>query len=233
MGVVDDEGGEFQCPRDSSPGVFTKHAHPADCRQYFLCIGGVPREYGCPLGTVFDVGTGTGVDGKCTDPEDVPECSSYYGDADLGDINRSGADTGPIGPSEDRFRPRPSLTRNVQRNQNAIPRGPSQNRDTPRESVGREKSRPAPASLQQQTKQAKQTRVEAFPVQTFPVQTEGGGGGGPRGSQQQQAPTDPDRERTRDHTETHLPSEAADHKLQVLDCCPPCLPSCHHRGSSS
>ena len=103
----DDEGGEFECPRDSSPGVFTKHAHPADCRQYFLCIGGVPREYGCPLGTVFDVGTGTGVDGKCTDPEDVPECSSYYGDADLGDINRSGADTGPIGPSEDRFRPRP------------------------------------------------------------------------------------------------------------------------------
>ena len=79
--------------------MFTKHAHPADCRQYFLCIGGVPREYGCPLGTVFDVGTGTGVDGKCTDPEDVPECSSYYGDADLGDINRSGADTGPIGPS--------------------------------------------------------------------------------------------------------------------------------------
>ena len=103
----DDEGGEFQCPRDSSPGVFTKHAHPADCRQYFLCIGGVPREYGCPLGTVFDVGTGTGVDGKCTDPEDVPECSSYYEGQDLGDINRSGADTGPIGPSEDRFRPRP------------------------------------------------------------------------------------------------------------------------------
>ena len=88
--------------------MFTKHAHPADCRQYFLCIGGVPREYGCPLGTVFDVVSGTGVDGKCTDPEDVPECSSYYGDADLGDINRSGADTGPIGPSEDRFRPRPS-----------------------------------------------------------------------------------------------------------------------------
>merc|ERR1712203_1349695 len=180
--VVDDEGGEFQCPRDSSPGVFTKHAHPADCRQYFLCIGGVPREYGCPLGTVFDVGTGTGVNGKCTDPEDVPECSSYYGDADLGDINRSGADTGPIGPSEDRFRPRPSLTRNVQRNQNAIPRGPSQNRDTPRESVGREKSRPAPASLQQivdstpldsirsNSRPSRPSRPESRPSQSRPSQ---------------------------------------------------------------
>jgi hypothetical protein len=35
----DDDGGEFLCPAKSSPGVFTKHAHPADCRQYFLCIG--------------------------------------------------------------------------------------------------------------------------------------------------------------------------------------------------
>jgi hypothetical protein len=181
--VVDDEGGEFQCPRDSKPGIFTKHAHPADCRQYFLCIGGVPREYGCPLGTVFDVVSGTGVDGKCTDPEDVPECSSYYGDADLGDINRSGADTGPNGPSEDRFRPRPSLTRNVQRNQNAIPRGPSQNRDTPREPVGREKSRPAPASLQQivdstpldsirsNSRPSRPSRPESRPSQSRPSQS--------------------------------------------------------------
>merc|ERR1712183_1002177 len=36
------------CPR--LYGTFTKHAHPADCRQYFLCINGVPREQGCPLG---------------------------------------------------------------------------------------------------------------------------------------------------------------------------------------
>ena len=30
--VVDEEGAEFQCPQKSQPGVFTKHAHPSDCR---------------------------------------------------------------------------------------------------------------------------------------------------------------------------------------------------------
>merc|ERR1719378_336287 len=81
--VVDDDGGEFQCPRSSSPGIFTKHAHPVDCRQYYLCIGGIPREYGCPLGTVFNIGSGNGVDGECSDPSLVPECQQYYDDIDL------------------------------------------------------------------------------------------------------------------------------------------------------
>ena len=80
--VVDEEGGEFKCPK-SAPGVFTKHAHPADCRQYYLCISGVPREYGCPLGTVFNTGTGNGVDGECSDPDQVPECRDYYGDEEF------------------------------------------------------------------------------------------------------------------------------------------------------
>jgi len=145
--TIDEDGGEFQCPLDFSPGVFTKHAHPADCRQYFLCIGGTPREYGCPLGTVFDVGSGSGVDGKCADPEAVPECASYYGDADLGDISRSGFDSGPVSQDEG-FRPRPATRRNqVTRNQNAVSRGPSSN--VIRNEEVREKSRPAPASLQQ------------------------------------------------------------------------------------
>jgi len=74
----DDEGGEFQCPTIGSSGTFTKHAHPADCRQYFLCINGVPREQGCPLGEVFNAGSGSGEDGQCTDPEFVPECADYY-----------------------------------------------------------------------------------------------------------------------------------------------------------
>jgi len=143
--VIDDDGGEFQCPAVSKPGIFTKHPHPADCRQYFLCIGGIPREYGCPLGTVFDDGTGGGEDGKCSDPEDVPECASYYGDADLGDITRSGADTGPI-DREERFRP--SSPRKVQRNQNAISRTNSVNRDFDNQRDIQEKGRPAPASLQ-------------------------------------------------------------------------------------
>merc|ERR1712168_1248233 len=44
----------------------------------FLCINGVPREQGCPLGEVFDAGSGSGEDGQCTDPEFVPECADYY-----------------------------------------------------------------------------------------------------------------------------------------------------------
>merc|ERR1712154_641907 len=65
---------------DTPSGAFTKHAHPLDCRQFFLCIGGIPREQGCPLGEVFDEGTGSGVDGKCTSPDQVPECADYYAD---------------------------------------------------------------------------------------------------------------------------------------------------------
>jgi len=145
--TIDDDGGEFQCPVHSTPGVFTKHAHPADCRQYFLCIGGIPREYGCPLGTVFDIGSGSGEDGKCSEPEQVPECSSYYGDADLGDITRSGADTGLRG--EDRARPS-SPRKQVHRNPSASQRDPVGFSDpAPVREVSREKSRPAPPSLQQ------------------------------------------------------------------------------------
>ena len=66
------------CPEGTAQGAFTKHAHPLDCRQFFLCIGGVPREQGCPLGEVFSDGTGSGIDGSCTDPENVPECADYY-----------------------------------------------------------------------------------------------------------------------------------------------------------
>jgi len=80
---IDEEGGEFACPVETAAGVFTKHPHPADCRQYFLCIDGVPREQGCPLGEVFNAGSGSGEDGQCTDPELVPECANYYGDSDI------------------------------------------------------------------------------------------------------------------------------------------------------
>ena len=41
--VVDEEGGEFQCPQDSTAGTFTKHPHPADCRLFFLCMNGQVR----------------------------------------------------------------------------------------------------------------------------------------------------------------------------------------------
>ena len=32
------------------------------------------------LNTVNDLGTGSGIDGKCTSPENVPECADYYAD---------------------------------------------------------------------------------------------------------------------------------------------------------
>ena len=135
--VVDEEGGEFQCPRDSTAGTFTKHPHPADCRLYFLCMNGQPRELGCPVGEVFSAGSGNGIDGKCTGPEEVPECRDYYGDEVLPvkakaiERSRSGGDR--------------------VRNTNSIPRTPTKITQEPRETLRetlREKARPAPPALQ-------------------------------------------------------------------------------------
>lgn len=145
--TVDDEGGEFECPRQASAGTFTKHAHPADCRQYFLCIGGVPREYGCPLGTVFNTGSGSGIDGKCSDPEEVPECASYYGDLEFksGDLSKNGFDTGRLNSNTERVRSGADRFRNT----NSIPRAPTKVKDTSSfRETPREKSRPAPPALQ-------------------------------------------------------------------------------------
>jgi len=145
--TVDEEGGEFQCPRQTAAGIFTKHAHPADCRQYFLCIGGVPREYGCPLGTVFNTGTGSGVDGKCSDPEEVPECVNYYGDLKFksGELSKNGFDTGRLNSNTERVRSGADRFRNT----NSIPRTPTRVKDTSSfREPQREQSRPAPPSLQ-------------------------------------------------------------------------------------
>jgi len=151
--VVDEEGGEFQCPRTSAAGVFTKHAHPADCRQYFLCIGGVPREYGCPLGSVFNTGSGSGVDGECSDPEEVPECSNYYEGVDLDprELIRGGFDSGKQERTE-RVRsssprkPRPQSNSN-RFNPNSI-RTSSFQKTIPSREIVNEVSRPAPPALQ-------------------------------------------------------------------------------------
>merc|ERR1719220_1378233 len=134
--VLEGEDGQFQCPH-SQPGVFTKHAHPADCRQYFLCISGMPREYGCPLGTVFNTGTGNGADGECSEPEQVPECRDYYGDQefDARELSSQG-----FSGSQETVRER----------------GRSSNSKLSRNSLGRpsveqseELSRPAPVALQE------------------------------------------------------------------------------------
>jgi len=139
--TVDEEGGEFQCPRQTAAGIFTKHAHPADCRQYFLCIGGVPREYGCPKGTVFNVGSGSGIDGECSHPDEVPECKDYYGDLKFpsSELTRNGFNSGR---QENPERVRSGAGR--VRNSNTIQRTSVSAKEEP----VREQSRPAPPALQ-------------------------------------------------------------------------------------
>lgn len=65
----------FSCPAAgvvaNSAGSFSRHAHPDDCRKYYICMEGTAREYGCPIGTVFKIGDADGT-GNCEDPEDVP-----------------------------------------------------------------------------------------------------------------------------------------------------------------
>jgi hypothetical protein len=39
---------------------FSRHAHPDDCRKYYICLEGTAREYGCPIGTVFKIGDADG-----------------------------------------------------------------------------------------------------------------------------------------------------------------------------
>lgn len=144
--VISEEGDEFQCPSGGSAGTFTKHAHPADCRQYFVCIGGTPREYGCPLGQVFSLGEDD-YSGKCTDPEEVPECKDYYGDLEFDNsaLSRNGADLGASGNSIVE-RPRSAgVSRN--RGQNQISR-PAPAKPVSRPIPSRTDSRPTPPELQ-------------------------------------------------------------------------------------
>lgn len=64
----------FSCPAAgeiANAGSFSRHAHPDDCRKYYICLEGTAREYGCPIGTVFKIGDSEGT-GNCESPEDVP-----------------------------------------------------------------------------------------------------------------------------------------------------------------
>ena len=108
----------FVCPKGSTRGVFSKHAHPEDCRQYYICISGKPREYGCPVGSVFKITT-DGNDGKCSDPADVPECANYYGDLTFQpqELVRAGVDPEAVG-----FKPAPGRVRVINRPSNVASR---------------------------------------------------------------------------------------------------------------
>jgi len=174
--AINDEGEEFQCPRATTAGTFTKHAHPADCRQYFLCIGGVPREYGCPLGTVFNTGSGSGVDGKCSDPAEVPECGSYYEGVDLDprEVLRSGFDSGRV-DRPDRVRTGSSRnsvprTNSDRFNPNSI-RTSSFEKESIRDIV-REPSRPAPPALQAIVSSNTRTRPSRPQSRPAPIRSE-------------------------------------------------------------
>ncbi|KAH7982260.1 hypothetical protein HPB52_003549 [Rhipicephalus sanguineus] len=77
----------FVCPDPAEvdqPGVFTRHAHPTDCRKFYVCIEGQARPYGCSLGTVFNVDSL-----QCDDPENVQGCENYYGDLDVKTLKKA------------------------------------------------------------------------------------------------------------------------------------------------
>lgn len=66
----------FVCPESAEndqPGHYTRHAHPTDCRKFYVCIENVARPYGCSFGTVFNVDTL-----QCDDAENVSSRSLNY-----------------------------------------------------------------------------------------------------------------------------------------------------------
>ena len=110
-----EEAGEdpevFVCPGNVPVGIFSKHPHPEDCRQFFVCIAGIPREYGCPIGTVFKVGADE-FEGQCADPADVPECTNYYGDLEFNaeELVKAGVDPEAVGVEVKAAVPKPRLS---------------------------------------------------------------------------------------------------------------------------
>jgi len=92
---VEEVGSGFQCPDigDVATGSFSRHAHPDDCRKYYVCLNNNAREYGCPLGTVFKIGDDD-VSGFCADPEEVAGCEDYYGELDLKNLRNTEVQSG-------------------------------------------------------------------------------------------------------------------------------------------
>ncbi|XP_076346227.1 protein obstructor-E-like isoform X2 [Tachypleus tridentatus] len=72
----------FVCPDpieiSQQAGVYTRHAHPTDCRYFFVCSEGVARSYGCGISTVFNAKTL-----QCEDAENVEGCENYYDDLEV------------------------------------------------------------------------------------------------------------------------------------------------------
>jgi len=78
IGTVDG----FTCPGNSEVRgpqnlvqAHPTYPHPTDCQYYFVCYHNKePNKFGCPDGQVFDSEIQV-----CKKPEEVPECSCWYG----------------------------------------------------------------------------------------------------------------------------------------------------------
>ncbi|XP_076360203.1 protein obstructor-E-like [Tachypleus tridentatus] len=72
----------FVCPDPyevtNQQGLYSRHAHPTDCRNFYVCVDGFPRPYGCEIGKVFNADSL-----QCDYPENVAGCENYYADLDI------------------------------------------------------------------------------------------------------------------------------------------------------
>lgn len=110
----------FKCPaEDNGIGTYSLYAHPDDCRLYYVCMNRSPREYGCPIGTVFRIGDLEGT-GQCSAPEDVPGCEKYYGDLDMKTLERLGQAGARVGVTQ-RLSASPSKQQQQKQKQAAAP----------------------------------------------------------------------------------------------------------------
>jgi len=84
---------DFKCPNMNERfarlrfGDHDRHAHPKDCRKFFICLmDGKPRMGGCPLGKVFNDKTGF-----CDSPKNVVNCQDYYGKKTMAELKKQQA----------------------------------------------------------------------------------------------------------------------------------------------
>ncbi len=154
------------CPdqkNNPNPGTFSRHAHPEDCRKYFVCLDGNPREYGCPIGTVYKIGSDQ-FSGQCEDPEGVDGCQNYYGD-ELKNIKKSELLLGFDGNyNNNKGTTKPNLRKKVpQTPKPEVQSAPSQQVANNRVQQLSSRDRVRPAQQQQVQQQAPQTASRPGP----------------------------------------------------------------------
>jgi len=176
---VNESNGGYKCPdpkANPNPGTFSRHAHPEDCRKYYVCLDGNAREYGCPIGTVYKIGADD-YSGQCEDPEGVDGCENYYGD-ELKGIKKSellGGLDGSYNKYNNKPTNKPTLRKKIPQTQTPKPEvqsAPSQvNNNRIQQHSTRERTRPQPQPQPQQVQQQQPSRPAQAPQRTAPVQT--------------------------------------------------------------